>query len=370
MESLELARPAPAIDEDASRWNAVMCRDPAADGRFVYAVRTTGVYCRPSCPSRAAKRENVTFHDSGAAAERAGFRACQRCKPDGGSQAERHAAGVARACKLVGASETPPALEAMAKAAGLSASHFHRIFKAATGVTPRAYASQHRATRVAARLRSAETITDAVYGAGYNASSRFYESTNARLGMTPTTYRNGGAGAEIRFAVGDCSLGAILVATTTKGICAILIGDEPDALVRDLQDRFTKARIIGGDADFEAMVARVVGFVEAPHQALDLPLDIRGTAFQQRVWAALRTIPPGRTATYKDIAAAIGAPAAVRAVASACRANALAVAIPCHRVVRTDGATSGYRWGIARKRTLIAREAGAGSPGAGSDFPR
>ena len=345
--------------DDDPRWTALTARDAAADGTFVYSVRSTGVYCRPSCPARAARRDNIAFHATCADAERAGFRACKRCRPNEPSQAERHAAAVARACRLIEAAETPPALDALARVAGLGVHYFHRTFKRLTGVTPKAYGSAHQAARMAAALPAAETITSAIYDAGYASSSRFYETAAARLGMTPTAYRDGGSGAQIRFAVGACSLGAILVAATDKGICAILLGDDPDALARDLQDRFTKAELIGGDGAFDTMVAQVVGFVEAPRLGLDLPLDIGGTAFQQRVWQALRAIPVGTTATYTDIAHAIGSPGAVRAVAGACGANAIAVAIPCHRVVRLDGSLSGYRWGVERKKTLLQREAAA-----------
>ena len=342
-------------DDAETLFGAIDRRDPAADGSFVYSVRTTGVYCRPSCPSRPARRENVAFHATCADAERAGFRPCQRCRPSEPSQAERDAAAVARACRAIDAAETPPALDALAATAGLSTYHFHRVFKRVTGVTPRAYASQRRAARVAIGLRTAETITHAIYDGGYNASSRFYEAT--RLGMTPSAYRAGGAGQTLRFAIGDSSLGAVLVAATATGVCAIMIGDEPEALARDLRVRFPKAEISGGDADFAATVAAVVSLVEQPGRRCDLPLDIAGTAFQQRVWAALRDIPAGTTTTYAAIAGTIGAPGAVRAVATACGANKLAVAIPCHRVVRTDGALAGYRWGVARKRALLDREA-------------
>lgn len=352
--------------EEAARWAALASRDPAADGRFVYAVRSTGVYCRPSCPARPARRENVSFHPTGEAARAAGFRPCLRCRPDEPSQAERHGRAIARACRLIEGAETPPGLDALARAAGLSAYHFHRVFKRVTGVTPKAYADARRAARVASGLQGAGTVTQAVYEAGYNAPSRFYAGSAARLGMTPTAYRRGGAGTAIRFAVGACALGAILVAATEIGVCAILLGDDPDALARDLQDRFPRAAITGGDAGFEALVARVVGFVEAPRASFDLPLDIGGTAFQQRVWEALRAIPAGGTATYTQIAAAIGQPAAVRAVALACGANAHAVAIPCHRVVRSDGSLSGYRWGVARKRALLAREGVERDPAAAS----
>ena len=338
------------------RWAAVVARDPSADGGFVYSVATTGVYCRPSCGSRQANPANVRFHDTPAAAEAAGFRPCKRCRPDQASLAERNAAKVAAACRLIEAAETPPALADLAQAAGLSPHHFHRLFKATTGVTPADYARAHRADRVRAALPASGSVTEAIYDAGFNAPSRFYETSNRMLGMTPGDYRAGGAGAEIRFAVGDCSLGAVLVAASAKGVCAILLGDDPDALVRDLQDRFPRADLVGGDAGFEATVARVVGFVEQPALGLDLPLDVRGAAFQQRVWRALVDIPPGSTASYADVARAIGAPKAARAVAGACAANALAVAIPCHRVVRSDGGLSGYRWGVERKRALLRRE--------------
>jgi AraC family transcriptional regulator of adaptative response/methylated-DNA-[protein]-cysteine methyltransferase len=250
-----------------------------------------------------------------------------------------------------------PNLDVLAAAAGMSRFHFHRVFKTLTGVTPKAYAAAHRAQRVRDELSRADTVTEAIYSAGFHSNGRFYATSSQVLGMTPTSFRSGGHGASMRFAVGACSLGSILVAATAKGVCAIMLGDDPEALVRDLQDRFPKAQLLGGDTDFEHVVARVVGFVEAPARGLDLPLDVQGTAFQQRVWQALRAIPSGTTASYKDIAERIGAPQAVRAVAQACASNALAVAIPCHRVVRQDGALAGYRWGIERKRALLEREA-------------
>lgn len=341
------------------RWARVKARDKTADDQFWYSVATTGVYCRPSCASRGANPRNVAFHDSIEEARAAGFRPCKRCKPDQPPQDVQNAAKVARACRIIEEAEEPPALADLAQAVALSPHHFHRMFKAATGVTPKAYADAHRAARVRDGLARSATVTEAIYDAGFNSNGRFYEQSGELLGMTPTDFRAGGAGTEIRFAVGQSSLGAILVARSGKGVCAILLGDDPDTLVRDLQDRFPKARLIGADAEFEALVAQVVGLVEAPGLGVDLPLDVRGTAFQQRVWQALREIPAGATATYKDIARAIGAPKAVRAVAGACAANPLAVAIPCHRVVRNDGALSGYRWGVERKRTLLDREAAA-----------
>ncbi len=337
--------------------DAVRRRDAAFDGAFVFAVKTTGVYCRPSCASRPAKPENVSFFATPEAAERAGFRACKRCRPDRAAEPDPHVALVRRACATIATAEEPPAVADLAAEASLSPFHFHRVFKKVTGVTPKAYAAETRARRAAESLQTASTVTEAIYAAGFNASSRFYETSAARLGMTPTAARRGGEGEVIRFAVGAATLGAVLVAATDKGVAAILLGDDPDALVRELQDRFPRAKLVGGDAAFERTVAKVVGLVEAPGQRLDLPLDIRGTAFQQQVWQALRAIPAGRTASYAQIAKAIGRPGAVRAVAQACAANPLAIAIPCHRVVRTDGDLSGYRWGVARKRALIEREA-------------
>jgi AraC family transcriptional regulator of adaptative response/methylated-DNA-[protein]-cysteine methyltransferase len=339
------------------RWAAVVARDAKADGCFVYSVRTTGVYCRPSCGARRPRPENVALHATNADAERAGFRPCKRCRPDQAPRAEQQAAMVAKLCRHIEAADHPPSLDELAKHAGTSAHHLHRIFKSVTGLTPRAWAAAQRAKRVRAGLDRAASVTDAIYGAGYNSNGRFYAEADQVLGMTPTSFRAGGADADIRFAVGPCSLGSILVAASERGVCAILLGDDPDALLRDLQDRFPRARLIGGDAKFEKLVAKVVGFVEAPRIGLDLPLDLRGTAFQQRVWQALRAIPPGETASYSEIAQRIGAPKSVRAVAGACAANALAVAIPCHRVVRSDGALSGYRWGVERKRALLDREA-------------
>lgn len=341
---------------DAARWAALASRDAAADGSFVYAVRTTGIYCRPSCAARAPRPENVSFHASCAEAEEAGFRACKRCLPNAPSLAARRAEAVARACRLIDEAETLPDLGALAEAAGLSAFHFHRVFKTVTGVTPKSYAAARRAEALASGLSRAASVTQAIYEAGYASPSRFYAEATNRLGMAPETYRRGGEGVAIRFGIGQCALGAILVAATVKGICAILLGDDPDQLSRDLQDRFPKADLLGGDAAFEAWMAQVVGFVATPARDLGLPLDIGGTAFQQRVWDALRKIPIGTTATYAEIARAIGAPAASRAVALACGANSLAVAIPCHRVVRSDGSLSGYRWGVVRKRALLTRE--------------
>ncbi len=346
-----------ASAEHDPRWARVLARDPAADGAFVYAVKTTGIYCRPSSPSRLPRPENVEFFDTPAAAEAAGYRPSKRAVADQTTMAAQHAAIVAEACRCIERADNPPTLDALAAQAGLSPYHFHRVFKAVTGLTPKAYADAHRARKLRTRLGRSGSVTEAIYDAGFNSNSRFYEASDQMLGMTASRYRAGGANTDIRFAVGECSLGSILVAQSERGVCAILLGDDPDALARELQDQFPKANLIGGDAGFEQLIARVVGLIEAPSLGLDLPLDVRGTAFQERVWQALREIPAGTTASYAEIAARIGAPRAMRAVAQACGANHIAVAIPCHRVVRSDGQLSGYRWGVERKRELLDREA-------------
>lgn len=345
---------------ETARWDAVTRRDPTADGHFVYSVRTTGVYCRPSCPSRQALRKNVRFHASCAAAEAAGFRACKRCRPGEAGLAAERAAAVAKTCRMIestlqSAGEAPD-LDSLARAAGMSRFHFHRVFKSVTGITPKAYATAHRARQLRKRLPGSASVTAAMYDAGFNSSARFYAQAGNVLGMQPSRFRSGGKDTCIRFAVGECSLGAILVAATDKGVCAIALGDDPDTLARELQDGFPKALLLGGDAGFEKWVAKVVGMVERPAIGLTLPLDVRGSAFQQRVWQALRDIPAGSTLSYTQVAQRIGAPNAVRAVAGACAANVLAVAIPCHRVLRSDGSISGYRWGVERKRVLLERE--------------
>jgi len=347
-----------SADQDA-RWTSVVARDASADGTFVYSVRSTGVYCRPSCPARHANPANVEFHATPKDAERSGFRPCKRCKPNDMGLAERQAAAVADICRFIETADHVPSLDALSKRARMSAYHFHRVFKAVTGVTPAAYARSERAKRLREGLACEQSVTAAIYGAGFNSNSRFYEKSDAVLGMKPSEYRAGGANTAILFSVGECSLGSILVARSARGVCAIFLGDEPDALLHELEDRFPKARLIGGDEDFEKLVAKVVGFVEEPKKGLGLPLDVRGTAFQQRVWRALQQIPVGKTVSYAELAKRIGAPKAVRAVANACGANAIAVAIPCHRVVHKDGTESGYRWGIARKRALLKREKAA-----------
>lgn len=346
---------APTLDE--ARWAAVVARDGAFDGHFYYSVETTGIYCRPSCAARRPKRAHVRFHDTAAEAEAAGFRACKRCKPGQPSLVQLHAEKVAEACRLIEAAEDEPRLDALARAVGLSPYHFHRIFKTILGVTPKTYATAHRNKRVREELGRSATVTQAIYGAGFNSNGRFYATSSEVLGMTPSQFRSGAPNSEIKFAIGDCSLGSVLVAASDKGVCAILFGDDAETLRNDLRKQFPRARIVGGDKVFGQLAAEVIAFVEAPRIGLDLPLDVQGTAFQHRVWDALRRIPTGSTASYAEIAKAIGSPKSVRAVARACASNRIAVAIPCHRVIGSDRSLTGYRGGIERKRTLLAKEA-------------
>ncbi|HSI43975.1 MAG TPA: bifunctional DNA-binding transcriptional regulator/O6-methylguanine-DNA methyltransferase Ada [Methylotenera sp.] len=345
------------------RWLRVQDRDHTADGKFYYSVSTTGVYCKPSCVARAARPEHVQFHTTCADAERAGFRACKRCKPGQADLAETHAKLIADSCRLIETAASTLTLEDLATKAGLSSYHFHRVFKAVTGLTPKDYAAAHRAKKIRHELRKNTSVTDAIFEAGYHSNSRFYEKSAEVLGMTPSNYKAGGSNTVLRFAIGECSLGTILVASSKRGVSAIFIGLDPEALIKDLQDAFPRAQLIGADKDYEALVAKVVGLIEAPLSNQEiiqhLPLDIRGTAFQQRVWQALQQIPFGKTVSYSELAALIGLPKAVRAVANACAANKLAVAIPCHRVVRTDGSLSGYRWGVERKKALLDLESKA-----------
>ena len=346
-----------AYPTDETRWQAVLDRDPRADGVFFTCVHTTGIYCRPTCPARRPNRENVSFAATREEARRAGFRPCKRCTPDDETSfPQRQAETIARACARLETSEDRLTLEQLAAEVGMSPFHFHRVFKQVTGLTPKAYADAHRTERVRDRISSSGTVTEAIYGAGYASNGRFYETSAQTLGMTPTRYRAGAAGEIIRAAVAPCSLGHVLVAATDKGLCSVMLGDDPDRLRRTLRDRFPRAEFAPDDAGFEQLVAAVVAQIEEPARSVDLPLDIRGTAFQQRVWQALRCIPAGTTATYGEIAAAIGAPKAVRAVAQACANNRIAVVIPCHRVIGKDGSLTGYAWGTERKRALLERE--------------
>jgi len=352
----------PLFDGDEAKWSAVVHRDQRADDLFYYSVRTTGVYCRPSCAARLALRKNVRFHPSTEAAEAEGFRPCRRCRPNEASQSVRRAQAVARACRLIEAADETPDLAAVAKEVGMSRFHFQRVFKTHTGLTPKAYALAHRSKRVRTELRRSSTVTDAIYEAGFNSNGRFYATSGQMLGMTPTAYRRGAPGTAIRYAIGECSLGLVLVARSEKGVCAILFGDRRKDLASDLQSRFPKADLSPGDRDFQQWVAQVVRFVEAPGVGLDLPLDVQGTVFERRVWKALQQIPLGSTLSYSQVAAKLGAPGSARAVARACAANRLALAIPCHRVVRSDGALAGYRWGVERKKVLLSREAAVKVP--------
>lgn len=339
------------------RWMAVVARSVAADGTFVFAVRTTGVFCRPSCSARRPRPENVEFFVSAKLAERAGYRACKRCTPDREAPARRQIQLVARLCRQIERTERAPTLRELSETAGLSSFHLQRLFRAVTGVTPHAFASAHRAERARRELGRGVSITKAIYAAGYSSSGRFYAEADARLGMRPIRYRAHGAGEAIEFAVGKSSLGAVLVAATERGVCAILLGDTAAGLEKDLRQRFARAQCRPGGRAFAKAVAAVVDLIEEPAACLDLPIDIRGTAFQQRVWQALQEIPPGQTISYAELARRIGAPNGSRAVARACASNALAVVVPCHRVVRANGDLAGYRWGIARKQQLLEREA-------------
>lgn len=352
----DVVDPAAAVDGDADRWAAVQRRDPDWDGRFVFAVRTTGIYCRPSCPSRAALRANVSFFAAPAQAAAAGFRPCKRCRPDGPAPQQQRAERVAQACRALERSDAGVPLADLARAAQLSPYHFHRLFREVTGLTPKAYFKAVQARRVQAALAGAPSVTDAIYAAGFNTAGRFYEGAGAELGMAPLAYRAGGAGELIRQAIVPCALGFVLVAATPRGVCAIELGDTGALLQERLQRRFPRARLVAGDAPFQDWVAAVVAFLEHPRGLLDLPLDVQGTVFQQQVWQALRRIPSGETRSYSELAAAIGRPGAARAVARACASNSVAVAVPCHRIVRGDGALSGYRWGVARKAELLRRE--------------
>jgi AraC family transcriptional regulator of adaptative response/methylated-DNA-[protein]-cysteine methyltransferase len=333
-------------------------RDKGLRDAFVMAVKTTGVYCRAGCAARTPLRKNVRFFDTAEEARAAGFRACKRCKPD--DAGSPNAAMIARACREIEDAETPPGLEALAARAGLSPFHFHRLFKAETGVTPTQYASAVRDRRAKAALKDGASVTEAVYHAGYGSASRFYDGAKSRFGMAPKAWREKGRGEDIRVATAPCALGQVLVAATEKGVCAIELGDDAEAMQTDFRRRFSNARAVEGDRDLETLVAKVVALVEAPSRASeDLPLDVRGTAFQHQVWDALRKIPAGRTLSYAELARAIGKPRAVRAVGSACGANPTAVVVPCHRVVGASGSLAGYRWGVERKRELLKREGGA-----------
>jgi AraC family transcriptional regulator of adaptative response/methylated-DNA-[protein]-cysteine methyltransferase len=337
-------------------WASVTSRDAAVDGEFVYAVRTSGVYCRPACPSRLPLRKNVAFYENTAAAEAAGFRPCKRCRPRDASPAERHVAAIGRACALIRERDTLPSLTELAEAAGISRFHFHRVFTQITGTTPREWGNAHRLGRFASCLESGDSVAQSVYAAGFGASSRAYDAASSGLGMTPATRRRGGRGETIRYTIVPTPLGHAIVAATDRGICMTALGDDPVLLEAELRRRFPAADFVAADAALSEWAERIVGFITRPGAHPDLPLDISGTAFQAMVWRALQKIPPGRTTSYSEIAAALGRPNAVRAVARAIASNNHAVLVPCHRVIRSDGALSGYRWGVERKRALLERE--------------
>jgi AraC family transcriptional regulator of adaptative response/methylated-DNA-[protein]-cysteine methyltransferase len=340
-------------------WAALERRDAGADGKFLYGVRTTGVYCRPGCASRLPLRKNTLFFETRAEAEAAGLRACKRCRPADGSTASRHIAAIEKACALLQKSETMPSLAELAHAAGISPFHFHRVFKQITGATPRDYARTHRLGRLADKLDAGQPVTEAIYASGFGASSRAYEAAPVGLGMTPGARRRGGVGQTIRFVTVETPLGWALVAATKRGICMTALADDRDSLATALQQRFPAAELVADHAGLKDWADRIVSFITAPDRNLDLPLDIQGTAFQARVWRALQKIPFGKTASYAEIASALGQPRAVRAVAQACAANKVALLVPCHRVIRSDGDLGGYRWGLERKRTLLAKEGAA-----------
>lgn len=339
------------INEDAA-WAAFERRDRSMDGRFVGAVKTTGIYCRPSCPARHPRRENVLFFADGSAARAAGFRACLRCRPD---EAARDEEAVARALEFIAAAEELPTLDAIAAAAGYAPHHFHRLFKRATGVTPAAYARGLRAKRAEKALKENGTVTEAIYDAGYSGPGRFYADAGDRLGMTPSAWRDGGRGVTIRWAVAETSLGRMLVAATERGICRLSFDEDEEALV----ERFPHARIEAGGAALAGLLAEVVAAVEAPARPHQLPLDIKGTAFQEAVWQELARIPPGETLSYAALAARAGKPGAARAAGSACGANHVAVLVPCHRAQRGDGTLGGYAYGLPIKTALLEREKAA-----------
>jgi AraC family transcriptional regulator of adaptative response/methylated-DNA-[protein]-cysteine methyltransferase len=345
-----------ATDPDDLRWEAVLAREPRGD--FLYAVTTQGVFCKPGCPSRAPLRRNTRFFCDAASAEAAGFRACKRCDPKG-ERAAIHAAAVQSACAMIEGAEGIPSLAALAERAGYARHHFLRLFREVTGVTPRSFAESVRARRLAAALAAGERVADAVAGAGFGSESRVYEAPGRVLGMTPGAARRGGAGEVIRVAVAASALGPLMVGATEAGVCFIGFGEDAEALRGDVMARFPRATIEDAPDALADAVRQVVAYVAEPRAALELPLDLRGTAFQRRVWEALRGIPLGETRTYSGLAAEMGEPRATRAVARACAQNKVSIAVPCHRVVGKDGDLTGYRWGVPRKRALLAGEAAA-----------
>lgn len=343
-------------DTEPARWRAVEERDPMAEGAFVLAVTSTGIFCRPTCPAKRPHRDRVEFYNTPSEARRAGYRACLRCKPEDESYGRRHADAIARASSLIRESETMPTLGELAKATNLSVFHFHRLFRRALGVTPRQFRAQIMVEKAKQSMRSGDSVTSAIYDAGFSSNGRFYEAASARLGMKARKIGAGGADESIRFIVRRCSLGFVLVAATEKGICEVWLGDDTDSLAKRLREVYAKARIASRDPIMNDLVKKVVSLVETPDKPVKLPLDLHGTAFEMRVWNALRRIPIGKTKTYGEIAAAIGHPGASRAVGRACALNHVAVVVPCHRAIGKDKSLRGYRWGLERKRKLLDRE--------------
>jgi AraC family transcriptional regulator of adaptative response/methylated-DNA-[protein]-cysteine methyltransferase len=354
MMTMPLVRQTGTLD-DAARWRAVRAHDRASDGLFVYAVSSTGVFCRPSCPSRRPTRARVAFFDSAADAERAGYRACRRCKPKD-AQADPWLDRIARASVYLANVEGHPTLTTLARRFGGSPYHFQRTFKRIVGVTPREYADACRLQSVKRRLRQSDDVTTAVVDAGYGSSSRFYERAVPKLGMSPTTYRRGGKGMSINYAVVDSSLGRLLVAATARGVCSVAMGKSDRDLERVLTDEYPAASVARDDGALARWTRAIVAHLDGRRPRLDLPIDVQATAFQWQVWKALADIPRGETRTYAEIAAAIGRPRAVRAVGHACAVNKVAILVPCHRVVPAAGGVGNYRWGVDRKRKLLERE--------------
>ena len=341
---------------DASRWRSVLARDRDADGTFVYGVNSTHIYCRPSCPSRVPRRDRVAFFLAPLEAEQHGYRACKRCRPQAIASEDPWVEKIRRACAYLAHVDGHPSLSTLAATTGGSPYHVQRNFKRLVGVTPRAYAEACRLRKVKRRLHRGDAVTDAVIDAGYGSSSRFYERAAPKLGMSPSTYRRGGAGMSIQYTIVDSALGRLMVAATARGICAVAMGATDAELMRNLTREFPSATIRAEAGPLTRGTKEILARLTGRRPRHDLPLDVQATAFQWQVWQALLAIPHGETRTYSDVASAIGRPRAVRAVARACATNPVAVAIPCHRVVASTGAASGYRWGVARKRALLARE--------------
>lgn len=345
-----------SFTNDESRWQAVVDNDRRADSIFYYGVITTGIFCRPHCTSRLPNRENIVFFDTPKDALAAGFRPCRRCRPESAAPEDQIRQKIVHACRLLEQDKTPPKLIDLANEAGLSPYHFHRVFKKIIGITPKQYASTHRSERLKRELAAGRSVTDAIYSSGYSSNSTMYTQSQQRLAMKPKEYRKGGAGLSIRYGIAECRLGWILVAATDRGVCAIEFADTPDELPSMIRNRFPQAEIVEGEQSFSVLLHDVIQFIDSPRRENQLPLDIQGTAFQQQVWAILQEIQPGETLSYTEVAEKLGRPEAIRAVARACAANKIAVAIPCHRVLSKAGKLCGYKWGIERKEKLLQNE--------------